>query len=230
MAFNVVVTYAIGFLGNFLVPVTVDEGRTAATVWAGAVDIVLLVLFGLQHSVMARPRFKAWMTRLIPPPIERSTYVLISSVALALVMWQWRPIPVVVWRLESIPAQTVLYGLFALGWITTFYATFLTDHNELFGLRQVYDWLHDRPRPPAKFQAASLYRFVRHPIMSGQLVAFWAAPTMTAGHLLFSSVMSAYILIGIHFEERDLGAALGDDYQQYRSRTPKLIPRIPRGR
>ena len=224
LAFVVAFLYAIGFVGNFVVPRTVDAGIAAPIAEAVVVNLLLLAVFAVQHSVMARPGFKRRWTRIIPAPVERSTYVLLSSAALMLLYWQWRTLPAVVWDVESVVGRVVLWTLFWLGWVMVFASTFMINHFDLFGLRQV--WLHWRGRPyrDLGFQTTLLYRVIRHPIMAGFIVAFWAAPTMTTGRLLFAVGGTAYILVAIRLEERDLVGALGDDYRDYRHRTAMLVP------
>lgn len=227
-SFNVVVVYCIGFLGNFLVPFSIDAGRTLNAPGAVLINVTLLALFAVQHSLMARPGFKAWVTHHVPTNLERATYVVLSSAVLAFVMWQWRPLPTIVWQVDAAWAQTVLWILFASGWILALAATFFTDHFELLGLKQALAYFRGHRHVPSEFREVAVYRWVRHPIMLGQIVAFWATPTMSVGHLLFATVMLAYTLIGLYFEERDLIAAHGDAYRTYRRRTPGLIPRPPR--
>jgi protein-S-isoprenylcysteine O-methyltransferase Ste14 len=216
--------YAIGFVGDFVVPRTVDHGITAPTGQAVAVNLVLLGVFAIQHSVMARPGFKRWWTRFVPQSIERSTYVWLSSAALLLLYWQWRTMPAVVWDVRQPVARLTLWALFWLGWAIVFASTFMINHFDLFGLRQVYLAWRGKPYADLDFQTHLFYRLVRHPLMLGFIVAFWAAPTMTAGHLLFSIATTAYILIALQMEERDLVAALGDQYRDYRRRVPMLLP------
>jgi methanethiol S-methyltransferase len=220
--------YAVGFVGNFVVPSTIDGTATGSVAGAVLVDVLLLTAFALQHSVMARPAFKRWWTQLVPEPAERSTYVLASSLALLLLFWQWRPIGGVVWQVEQPVGQALLYAIFASGWLTVLVTTFLINHFDLFGLRQV--WLHLRgvPYRPLGFVTPGPYRHVRHPLYVGWLLAFWATPTMTATHLLFAVATTAYILIAIRLEERDLLAAHGATYVAYRERVPMLIPRPAR--
>ncbi|HSP99035.1 MAG TPA: isoprenylcysteine carboxylmethyltransferase family protein [Candidatus Dormibacteraeota bacterium] len=220
--------YAVGFVGNFGVPRTIDGPLQGSLAAAILIDLGLLGLFALQHSVMARRGFKRWLTRFIPEPAERSTYVLASSAALLLLFWQWQPIGGVVWNLESGVARAAAYGVFAIGWATILFCTFLINHFDLFGLRQAWLALRDRPYTPLRFATPSLYRVVRHPLYVGWLLAFWATPTMTATHLLFALATTGYILIAIQLEERDLVHAHGDSYVAYRRRVPMLIPSLPR--
>ena len=224
LVFAVTVLYGIGFIGNFVVPKAVGDGVPSAPAVAVAVDVALLALFGLQHSVMARPAFKAWWLRLVPEPLERSVYVLLSSACLALLFWQWRPLPGVVWDVASGPMHLVLRGLFWAGWLIVAASSFSIDHFDLFGLRQVTLCLRGQPYTPTPFKQPAVYRLVRHPLMLGFLVGFWATPRMSAGHLLFAAGMTAYILIGIRFEERDLLRVHGERYARYRDRVAMLIP------
>ncbi|WP_099184509.1 methanethiol S-methyltransferase [Mycobacterium kansasii] len=216
--------YAIGFVGNLLVPRTVDNGITASTSEAVVVDIVLLGLFAVQHSVMARPWFKSRWTRVVPATVERSTYVLLSSLLLLLLFWQWRAMPAVIWAVSWPPAKLLVQGLFWLGWVIAFTSTFMINHFDLFGLRQVYLAARERTYTHLEFRSTMLYRLVRHPIMLGFIVAFWATPTMPAGHLLFAVMTTGYILVALPLEEHDLSRSLGDDYRRYRNRVPMLIP------
>jgi protein-S-isoprenylcysteine O-methyltransferase Ste14 len=220
--------YAIGFVGNFGVPRTIDGPLQGSLVAAILINLGLLGLFAVQHSVMARQGFKRWLTRFVPEPAERSVYVLASSAALLLLFWQWQPMGGVVWNFESNAARVLAYGIFALGWATILFCTFLINHFDLFGLRQVWLALLDRPYTPVRFTTPSLYRLVRHPLYVGWMLAFWATPTMTATHLLFAVATTAYILIAIQFEERDLVRAHGESYLAYRRRVPMLIPSVPR--
>ena len=223
-AFLLTILYAIGFLGNFVVPKPIDAGIEGSLGTAILVNVLLLAAFAVQHTIMARPGFKARWTKIVPEVAERSTFVLAASALLGLVFWQWRPIFGVVWQVDHEVSRAFLYGLFFFGWFLVFYSTFLIDHFDLFGLRQVYCHFKRRPYSPPVFKMVSLYRWVRHPLMLGFVIASWATPMMTYGHLLFAVVITAYIFIGIHFEERDLIKSLGEDYRRYRDETPMLIP------
>lgn len=227
-AFLVSFGYAIPFVGGFLVGKTIDAGGSAGLGTALMVNTAVLLLFALQHSVMARPAFKRWWTRIVPEPIERSTYVLFASLALALVYVAWQPIPEVVWDVRSEPARIALWTLFGVGWFTVFIATFMIGHFDLFGLRQVWRALRDQPRPDDRFRVPGLYRVIRHPIMTGFLIAFWATPTMTVGHLFFAAVTTGYILVAVQIEERDLVARFGNRYREYRGQVPAFFP-LPTG-
>jgi protein-S-isoprenylcysteine O-methyltransferase Ste14 len=221
--------YLIGFSGNVLVPKSVDVDAMAGALgpWVEAmwVNVVLLSLFALQHSVMARRSFKRWWTRLVPPSIERSTYVIATSLVLAVLFWQWRPLPQpVLWRVEGVAAG-LLWGGFALGWALVLFSSFLINHFELFGLQQTFARATGRATPTATFKTPLLYRFVRHPIYLGVLLGVWSIPTMTAGHLLYALGASAYIVVGIWFEERDLIEQFGERYRRYRAEVGMLLPR-----
>jgi len=220
--------YALGFVGNFVVPVTMDGVPRVGTGLALAIDVGLLGLFAVQHSLMARPFFKRWLTRLIPESAERSTYVLFSSLALIALFLFWQPLGGVVWEVRDPVWQAVLYALFAFGWLLVLVSTFLINHFDLFGLRQVWLQLLDRPYRALKFGTPGPYKLVRHPLYLGWLFAFWATPTMTGTHLLFAFMTTAYILVAIQLEERDLVDALGDDYVQYRRKVPMILPRLRR--
>ena len=218
-------SYAIGFVGNVAVPKGIDTGPAAPLTEALIVDLVLLGIFAVQHSVMARRSFKRWWTRIIPPALERSTFVLAATAALALLLWQWRPIAEpVIWRVESAAGIELLKTIFWLGWGVAFLSTFLINHFELFGLSQVHARLTGRELAAPQFATPLLYRYVRHPLYLGLLLAFWAAPIMTAGHLLFSLATTGYTLIGVWFEERDLLAQFGDRYRAYREQVAMLLP------
>jgi protein-S-isoprenylcysteine O-methyltransferase Ste14 len=220
--------YAVGFIGDFAVPTSLDGRPRGPRGAALAVDLALLGLFALQHSLMARRWFKELWTRIVPPPVERSTYVLFSSLALALLFWQWRPLGGVVWSVEDPTGRLLLRGLFALGFVVVLVATFLINHLDLFGLRQV--WLHllDRQYTVPGFATPGPYRLVRHPLYVGWLLTFWMTPTMTLAHLVFAVVTTGYILIAIQLEERDLVRQYGATYEAYRQRVPMLVPFSPR--
>ena len=223
-AFGVSFVYAIGFVSGLFVPTTIDIGKSAPVTAAVIIDLLLLSVFAIQHSVMARRSFKAWWTKMVPQSVERSTYVLASSLALALILWQWRPIPAVVWRITDPSLVDLVMALAIIGWVMVVGSTFLISHFELFGLLQVTSNLTGRPPPEQRFRTPLFYRFVRHPLYLGFVLAFWAAPIMTAGHLLFAAVTTAYILVGIWFEERDLIHHFGDEYRRYKARVPMLFP------
>ena len=217
--------YLIGFSADVLVPKSVDSGAASPTMEAIATDLLLLALFGIQHSVMARSGFKRWWTRVVAPALERSTYVLATCAVLALMFGLWVPITApVVWQVEDGAGAMLLWSLFALGWSLALFSTFLIDHFELFGLRQVYAHFAQRRVPAPEFRTPFLYRYVRHPIYLGLLLAFWATPVMTAGHLLFAIMTTGYIFVGIWFEERDLIAQFGEQYRRYRSQVGMLVP------
>ncbi len=222
--------FAIGFIGNFGVPRTLDGPATGSLLISFAIDAGLLTLFAVQHSVMARKWFKEWWTRIVPKPIERSTYVLFSSVALIVLFALWRPLGGVIWSVEDPAGRIVLRTLFAFGWGLVLVSTFLINHFDLFGLRQVWLYLLGRPYTTLHFGTPGPYRLVRHPLYVGWLFAFWSTPTMTLAHLLFSIATTAYILLAIQFEERDLVREHGDSYESYRRSVPMLIPFIRRQR
>jgi protein-S-isoprenylcysteine O-methyltransferase Ste14 len=218
--------YLIAFVADLAVPKTIDTGAATDVGRAFLVDTLLLALFGLQHSVMARPRFKRWWTRFVPRAVERSTYVLASSLALIALMALWQPIGAPVWHVESELGRALLRATLFLGVGTVLYSTFLIDHFDLFGLRQVVLAFRRRPYVEKRFGTPSLYRFVRHPLYVGWIIMFWAAPTMSAGHFVFSLVMTGYILVAIPLEERDLADVLGEPYRRWRERTPAFVPRL----
>jgi protein-S-isoprenylcysteine O-methyltransferase Ste14 len=216
--------YAIGFVTNWLVPKSIDTGPLTPSTEALLIDVLLLSVFAIQHSVMARPAFKRWWTRFVPRPIERSTYVLATNIALFLLYWQWRPLPGIVWDVRQPLLAGLIWSLAALGWIIVLLSTFMLDHFELFGLRQSISFATGQQMVGTHFRTPGLYRVVRHPIMLGFIIAFWATPTMTWGHLLFAVTTTGYILVGVSLEERDLRAHFGDHYDAYKRRVPAIIP------
>jgi len=224
LVFLATILYAIGFVMGLVVPKSIDTGTDSSTVEALVVNLLLMALFAVQHSVMARQRFKAWWTQYVPRPVERSTYVLFASLSLLLLFWQWRPMPAIVWEIEDPDFAAAIVTLSFAGWVLVFTSTYLINHFELFGLSQVTNHLVDKESPPPRFRTPLFYQFVRHPLYLGFIIAVWAAPTMTVGHLLFATVITLYILIGIALEERDLVAAFGDEYRQYKQRVGMLIP------
>lgn len=215
---------AIGFIGNVGVPKSIDSGSLSSTAMAVVIDAALLGAFALQHSIMARYAFKRRWTRVVPWHVERTTYVVAASLFLLLLMWQWRPLPLRVWDTRGTPAEMVLVVVFWAGWATLLVSTFLINHFELFGLQQVWTYFRGREFHRPAFKTPVLYRLVRHPIYLGFVLAFWSAPRMTVGHLLFTVAATGYILVGIYFEERDLVAVYGQAYRDYRRRVPMLIP------
>jgi protein-S-isoprenylcysteine O-methyltransferase Ste14 len=235
--------YLVAFVGNLqatpllqslpglaaLVPRSIDAGGAHAPVaLAAAIDLALVLAFGLQHSVMARTGFKAWLKRRLPPAAERSVFVLLASLMLMLLFWQWRPIATPLWHAHSVAGQALGWGVFALGFATVLLSTFLIDHFELFGLKQVLRNLLGRDEPKPGFVTPFFYRLVRHPLYLGFILAFWSGPSMTVGHALFAAAMTAYILVAIRLEERDLVRQLGQSYEDYRQRVPMLVPGLPR--
>jgi len=223
LIFLAVLGYTVGFFADFGVPKGIDQGTRAAMPVAAGADVSLLMLFAVQHTVMARPWFKRRWTRIVPQPAERSTFVLAACLVLALLFWLWRPIGGMAWSLQG-PGAGVLWAVYAAGWALAVGSTFLVSHFDLFGLRQA--WLHAGrgTYSPPPFTERGLYRYIRHPLMAGFLIVVWSTPTMTAGHLLFAAAATGYILMGITFEEHDLIRSLGETYSAYRARVPALIP------
>lgn len=224
-AFLIAFLYAIGFVGNIIVPKSIDSGAETALFSSIFINLILLSVFALQHSVMARPNFKEWFNSIFSKAMERSTYILLSSLALLLIYWQWQPITTIVWETESKIVTYILTGIFFLGWLIVLLSTFMINHFELFGLTQIFDNLKNKQTPNPKFQTNYLYKIVRHPIMLGFLIAFWATPTMTVGHLLFTLITTIYILIAVKYlEEKDLKKIIGEKYEKYQKEVPMIVP------
>ena len=225
IVFLIAFLYAIGFVGNIFVPKSIDSGAETTLISSLFINVILLSAFALQHSIMARPAFKKWFTTIISPAMERSTYILLSSLALLLIYWQWQPNATIVWETENEIAINILTGIFFLGWLIVLLSTFMINHFELFGLAQIFDNLRNKQTPNPKFQTNYLYKIVRHPIMLGFIIAFWSTPTMTVGHLLFSIVTTIYILIAVKYlEEKDLRKFIGEKYKTYQKEVPMIVP------
>jgi protein-S-isoprenylcysteine O-methyltransferase Ste14 len=216
--------YLIGFLGNFIVPVTIDGELQGSFIMACLVNAGLFMIFGVQHSVMARPGFKKAWTKIVPEAAERSTYVLFSSLALIILFVFWKPMGGIVWDIQNTTGQAVMYGVFGLGWVTILYTTFLINHFDLFGLRQVWLYFRGRPYTNLEFKIPSLYKVIRHPLYIGWLMAIWATPTMSIAHLVFAVASAAYIMIAIYYEEKDLVNHFGSTYVEYKETVPMLVP------
>ncbi len=216
--------YAIGFVEGLWVPKTIDTGTVVPMTEALIVNLLLMSLFAVQHSVMARRQFKEWWTQYVPKSVERSTYVLFASLALVVLFWQWRPMPDVMWQVANPSAAMAITGLSFVGWLLVLTSTFLINHFELFGVHQVVNNLAGRSMSEPRFKTPVLYKVVRHPIYLGFIIAFWAAPVMTVGHALFAAVTTAYIFVGIWLEERDLTELFGDEYRRYKERVSMLVP------
>ncbi|MET0967807.1 MAG: methanethiol S-methyltransferase [Tardiphaga sp.] len=222
--FFVTILYAIGFVDQLLVPKHIDSGDVVAWPQALIVNLALMSLFAVQHSVMARKPFKQWWTQYVPASVERSTYVLFASLTLLLLFWQWRPMPEIVWQIDNVPLATAMTVLSMFGWVIVFTSTFLINHFELFGLQQVLLNMSRRAPSAPVFRTPMYYKFVRHPIYLGFLIAFWVTPVMSVGHFLFAAVTTSYIFVGIFLEERDLVDLFGDDYRRYRQRVSMILP------
>jgi methanethiol S-methyltransferase len=224
LVFFVTFLYAIGFVSGLVVPKDIDTGLVVPMAEAVIVNVLLLSVFAIQHSVMARKQFKQWWTQFVPKPVERSTYVLLTSLALILLFWQWRPMPAVIWHIADPQLAMAVTGLAVAGWLIVLTSTFLINHFELFGLHQVVTNLAGRDTPAPRFRTPLYYKFVRHPLYLGFIIAFWATPTMTVGHLLYAAVTTAYIFVGILLEERDLVSLFGEEYVRYKDRVSMLVP------
>ena len=222
--FLIVLLYLIGFLGNFVVPNSIDSGQVGPFGQSLLINFILLSIFGVQHSVMARPGFKERWTRIVPKHIERSTYVLISNFLVVLLFWQWQPMVGVIWKVEHPMGTAILWGLFGLGWLVLVLASFMINHFDLFGTRQVYLYLRGKDYSPLEFKTRGFYKYIRHPLMLGWIIAFWSTPQMTVGHLVFAVGTTVYILIAIQIEERDLVRFLGESYENYRRKVSMLLP------
>jgi protein-S-isoprenylcysteine O-methyltransferase Ste14 len=226
LLFFAVYAYMAGFVGDFLTPQSIDSAAAGSTTAAVAIDVLLLGLFAVQHSIMARPAFKRIWTRVVPPPIERSTYVLISCLVTVFLMWQWRGIDTIVWDVQQPALRAAGWGLFAIGWLLVPAVSFMIDHFDLFGTRQVWLYLRGHVERPLPFRVPLLYSRIRHPLYIGWMTAFWAIPTMTVGHLLFAGVLTGYMALAAIVEERDLVGHFGRQYEDYRRRVPMFVPKL----
>ena len=225
LIFLVAFFYAIGFVGNLNVPKSIDSGTETTFLTALIINIFLLSIFAIQHSVMARPAFKKWLNGILSPAIERSTYVLLSSLTLVLIYWQWHPITTVIWEVENNTMAKILTGVFFFGWSLVLFSTFLINHFEVFGLKQVFDNLSNKFTENPKFKVKFLYKIVRHPIMLGYIIAFWSTPLMTLGHLIFAVITTLYIIVAVkYFEEKDLKKSIGKAYEDYQNKIPMIVP------
>ena len=224
-----VFAYSIGFIGNLFVPKSIDSDPAGPLGVAIIVNVLLLGVFAVQHSVMARPAFKRWWTKIVPEPVERSTYVLFSNLALILLFWQWRPMGGVVWDIQEPVLCTALFALYGVGWLVILVSTLLINHFDLFGLRQVWLYFRGKPYTHLEFKTPGLYKHIRHPLYVGWFIAFWATPTMSIAHLVFACATTAYILIAVQIEERDL-LKYHDEYAKYRHRVPMFLPKFSRKR
>jgi protein-S-isoprenylcysteine O-methyltransferase Ste14 len=224
LAFFGTILYAIGFVGNYVVPKTIDSDAEVSLASAVLIDTGLLLLFALQHSIMARPGFKRWWTRVVPEHLERSTFVLLASLCLMLLMWQWQPIGGIVWSIENETVKTILLAIYLAGWLIVFASTFLINHFDLFGLRQVWLYARNKPYSHLPFRVPFLYRIVRHPLYLGFLIAFWSTPVMSLAHFFFAVLTTGYILTAIQLEEKDLQSVYGDKYRRYKKQVPMIIP------
>jgi len=220
--------YQIGFVANLVVPKAIDDGVALSALHAAVIDVVLLSLFAIQHTIMARLAFKRWWTPIVSQPVERSVFVLLASLLLLLMNWQWQPLPELVWHVENALGRFLLFAVSFAGWGLVLYATFLINHFDLFGVRQAWLYYSGHEYTPVRFKETVLYRWVRHPLMLGFIIAFWATPDMTQGHLLFAAVTTAYVLVAIQIEERTLVAIHGDDYRRYQGRVSMILPMRPK--
>jgi protein-S-isoprenylcysteine O-methyltransferase Ste14 len=224
LIFGVTFLYAFGFVGNLFVPITIDGKPVVPLLNAILINVGLLLIFALQHSIMARPAFKSWWTKIIPEPLERSTYVLLSCLCLLLIVWQWQPMGGFIWSVENTTGKAVLTGLFITGWLIVFLSTLMINHFDLFGLRQVWFYFKGKKYEPLRFRTPFFYKYVRHPLYFGWLIAFWATPVMSAAHLLFTILTTGYIFTAIIFEERDLTTQFGSKYTEYKKKVPMIFP------